>query len=140
MNWSSRKKKEAFFVRFILSEGIFFNIFLLSQCVLNIHFQNIHTFTEYKYFYDEVTYYFYRLLNLLAMVLILQYSGGGCYGITFRFMYLQCLSVTSNTILHNLSLFLFFIIYLDCECFYLSDTNLLRTSITVIYSCALETF
>ena len=40
------RKKRAFFVPFILSEGNFFNICVLSQCkVYWIHFQNIHTFT-----------------------------------------------------------------------------------------------
>ena len=46
MNWSSQKKKRAFFVPFILSEGSFFKDWVLSQCILYwIHFQNIHTFT-----------------------------------------------------------------------------------------------
>ena len=43
------RKKRAFFVPFILSEGIFFNICVLSQCIVYwIHFQNIHTFTYPK--------------------------------------------------------------------------------------------
>ena len=33
MSWSSRKKKRAFFVPFILSEGSFFKIYVLSQCI-----------------------------------------------------------------------------------------------------------
>ena len=32
MSWSSRKKKRAFFVPFILSEGNFIKICVLSQC------------------------------------------------------------------------------------------------------------
>ena len=43
------RKKRAFFVSFILSEGNFFNICVLSQCKVHwIHFQNIHTFTYQK--------------------------------------------------------------------------------------------
>ena len=34
MCWSSRKKKSAFFVTFILSEGNFINILVLSQCIV----------------------------------------------------------------------------------------------------------
>ena len=43
MSWSSRKKKEGFFVPFILSEGYFFSICILSQCIVCIH-----TFTYQK--------------------------------------------------------------------------------------------
>ena len=43
------RKKRAFWVPFILSEEIFFNICVLSQCIVYwIHFQNIHTFTYQK--------------------------------------------------------------------------------------------
>ena len=43
------RKKRAFFVLFILSEGIFVNICVLSQCIVYwIHFENIHTFTYQK--------------------------------------------------------------------------------------------
>ena len=42
-------KKRAFFVSLILSEGNFFKICVLSQCIAYlIHFQNIHTFTYQK--------------------------------------------------------------------------------------------
>ena len=34
MSWSSRKKKRAFFVLFILSEGSFFNIFVLYHGIV----------------------------------------------------------------------------------------------------------
>ena len=44
-----KRKKSAFFVPFILSERIFFNICVLSQCIVYwIHFQKIHTFTYQK--------------------------------------------------------------------------------------------
>ena len=43
------RKKGAFFVPFILSEGNFFNICVLSQCIVYwIHFQNIHNFRYQK--------------------------------------------------------------------------------------------
>ena len=46
------KQKRAFLVPFILSEGsfifIFYKIYILSQCMYWIHFQNIHTFTYQK--------------------------------------------------------------------------------------------
>ena len=49
MSWSLQKKKEGIFVPFILYEGNFFNICVLSQCIVYcIHFQNIHTFTNKK--------------------------------------------------------------------------------------------
>ena len=47
MRWISRKKN--FFVPFVLSEGIFFNVCALSQCIVYwTHFQNMHTFTYQK--------------------------------------------------------------------------------------------
>ena len=43
------RKKTPFFVPLILSEGNFFKICVLSQCIVYwIHFQNIHTFTYQK--------------------------------------------------------------------------------------------
>ena len=51
MRWSSRKKKRCIFynVRFILSEGNFFSICVLSQCIVYWkYFQNIYTFTYQK--------------------------------------------------------------------------------------------
>ena len=50
MSWSSRKKKEAIFVPFLfLSKRKFFNICVLSQCIVYwIYFWNIHTFTYQK--------------------------------------------------------------------------------------------
>ena len=49
MSWSSWKKKKAFFIPLILSEAIFFNIFVLSQCIVYwINFQNIHSCSYQK--------------------------------------------------------------------------------------------
>ena len=43
------RKNRAIFVPFILSEGNFFKICILSQCIVYwTHFQNIHTFTYQK--------------------------------------------------------------------------------------------
>ena len=45
------RKKKAFFVPFILSEGNFFNIHVLVQCIMYwTHFQNMHTFTKKHFF------------------------------------------------------------------------------------------
>ena len=45
MSWSSRKKKGAFFVPFILCDRNFFNICVLSQCIVySIHLRNVCTF------------------------------------------------------------------------------------------------
>ena len=43
------RQKRAFFLTFILSEGHFFNICVLFQCIVYwLNFQNIHTFTYQK--------------------------------------------------------------------------------------------
>ena len=48
VSWSSWKKKNAFFVTFILSKGNFFRTFVLSQCIEYwINFQNIYTFKQH---------------------------------------------------------------------------------------------
>ena len=50
--WASERKKRAFFVPFILSEEIFFNICVLSQCIMYywLHFQNTYAFTYFLHF------------------------------------------------------------------------------------------
>ena len=51
LSWvgARKRKQKAFFVPFILSEGNFFNICVLSECIVYwIHFRNIHTFTYQK--------------------------------------------------------------------------------------------
>ena len=49
MSWSSQKKKEGIFLYRLFVQRIFFNICVLSQCILYcIHFQNICTFTYQK--------------------------------------------------------------------------------------------
>ena len=52
------RKKRAFSVSFILSEGNFFKICVLYQCIVYwIHFQNMHTFTYQKTLLD--TFFFF---------------------------------------------------------------------------------
>ena len=48
--WSSRKKKEdIFYTIYFVRRKFFFNIFVLSQCIVHwIQFQNTHTFTYPK--------------------------------------------------------------------------------------------
>ena len=49
MSWSSRKKKRGHFCTGYFFRRKFFNIFVLSHCILYlIHFQNIDTFTYQK--------------------------------------------------------------------------------------------
>ena len=44
-----KRKKSSFFIRFILSEGKFFNIYVLSPCIVYWRkFQDIYTFTYKK--------------------------------------------------------------------------------------------
>ena len=56
MSWSSRKKKKrAFFVPFVLSEGNFFKICVLYQYIHSV----LNTLSEYRYFYisKNITFY-----------------------------------------------------------------------------------
>ena len=51
----AHERKRAFFVPFILSKGNFFNICVLSQCIVYwIHFQNVHTFTCQKTLFHKL--------------------------------------------------------------------------------------
>ena len=57
MRWSLRKKKRGHFLyRFSFAQkDIFFNVCVLSQCVVNwMHFQNIHSFTYQKTLLDTL--------------------------------------------------------------------------------------
>ena len=49
MSWNSQKKKEDIFCIDYFVRGKFFNICVLSQCIMDgMHFQNIHIFTYQK--------------------------------------------------------------------------------------------
>ena len=64
------RKKRAFFVPFILSEGNFFNICLLSQYVVFwIHFQNIHTLHIKKHHFIHFYCLFLKSLKTLSVSL-----------------------------------------------------------------------
>ena len=69
MSWSSRKKKEGIFVPFILSEGNFFNICALSQCIVYwTHFQNIHTFTYQKTLLHTLLLLVFKIVESLQLL------------------------------------------------------------------------
>ena len=64
------RKKRAFFVPFILSEGNFFKICLLSQCIVYwIHFQNIHTFTYQKTLLHTLLSFISKIVESLQCIL-----------------------------------------------------------------------
>ena len=64
------RKKRAFFVLFILSEGNFFEICALSQCIVySIHFQNIHTFTYQKTLLHTLLLLVFKIVESLQRIL-----------------------------------------------------------------------
>ena len=68
MSWSLQQKN--FFVLFILSEGNFLSICVLSQCIVYwIHFQNIHTFPYQKTLLHTLFCLFLRLLKAFSVSL-----------------------------------------------------------------------
>ena len=63
-------KKRAFFVMFILSEGNFCNICVLSQCIVYwMHFQKIHTFTYKKILLHTLLLLAFKIINRLECIL-----------------------------------------------------------------------
>ena len=76
---SRKKKKEAFFVPFILSEGTFFHICVLYQCIVYwIHFQNIHTFTYQKTLLHTPFSLFLKLSKAFSVTLRRLFIKGFC--------------------------------------------------------------
>ena len=72
MSWSSRKKKEGIFCTANLVSRDFFNIFVLSQCIVYwIHFQNRHTFIYKKILLHTPFCLFLKLSNAFSVSLIL---------------------------------------------------------------------
>ena len=70
MRWSSRQKRSAFFVTFILSQGIFFNICVLSQCIVYwINFQNVYTFTYGKKLLYTLLQLVFKIIESLQCIL-----------------------------------------------------------------------
>ena len=73
MSWSLRKKKNAFFVKFILSERRFFIIWDLYQFIIMywINFQNIYTFTYQKSLLYTLLRYVFKIVKNLDSILLL---------------------------------------------------------------------
>ena len=64
------RKNRTFLVLFILSVGNFFNICVLSQCIVYwIHFQNIHTFTYLKTFLHTLLLLAFKIVESLQCIL-----------------------------------------------------------------------
>ena len=64
------KEKRALFVSFILSEGNFFNICVLAQCIAYwIHFQNMHTFTYQKILLHALLLLVFKMVEDLQRIL-----------------------------------------------------------------------
>ena len=64
------RRKRTFFVPFILSEGNFFHICVLSQCLIYwIHFQNIHSFTYQKTLLHTLLLVVFRIVETLQFIL-----------------------------------------------------------------------
>ena len=80
-----KRRKWAFFVPFILSEGHFFNICVLSQCVVYwIHFQNIHTFPYQKTLFCTLLLLVFKTIESFQCILkwsdtFFLGSRGSCY-------------------------------------------------------------
>ena len=70
MSWSSRKKEEGIFCTNYFVRMKFFNIYVLSQCILyRIHFQNIHTFTYQKTLLHALFLYVFKIFESLQCIL-----------------------------------------------------------------------
>ena len=70
-----KRKKGAFFVPFILFEGNFFKICILSQYIVYwIHFQNIHTFTNQKTLLLKLLLLGFKIIKSLQRILNVQLS------------------------------------------------------------------
>ena len=80
-----KRKKRAFFVPFILSEGNFFNICVLSQCIVYwIHFQNIHTFAYQKTLLHTLLLLVFKMLENLQCILNPQWDNWNIFTICFE--------------------------------------------------------
>ena len=67
------RKKRVFFVPFILSEGNFFKIYVLSQCTVYwIHLQNTHTFTYRKALLHTLSLLAFKIVESLLSVSLTQ--------------------------------------------------------------------
>ena len=65
-----QRKESAFFVTFIFSEGNFFNICVLSQCIMYwTNFQNIHTFIYEKTLLHTLLFLLFKMVENLQCIL-----------------------------------------------------------------------
>ena len=65
-----QRKKSAIFVTFILFEGFFLNICVLSQCIMYwINFQNIYTFTYSKTLIHTLLLLVFKIVESLQCIL-----------------------------------------------------------------------
>ena len=72
LSWvkACERKKRAFFVPFTLSEKSFFNICVLSQCIVYwIHFQNINTITYQKTLLHILLLLVFKIVESLQCIL-----------------------------------------------------------------------
>ena len=70
MSWSSQKKKEGIFCIVYFVQRNFFNIYVLSQCILYcIHFQNICTFTNQKTLFHIILLLVFKIVESLQYIL-----------------------------------------------------------------------
>ena len=66
---TGKRIKKAFFVPSILPEGIFFNIFVLSQCIVYwIYFQNLRTFTYQKTLLHTLSLLVFKIVESLQCI------------------------------------------------------------------------
>ena len=73
MSQGRKRKKRAFFVPFILSEGNFFDICVLSQCIVyRIHFQDMHTFRYQKSLLHTLLLLVFNIIKSLQYILKLE--------------------------------------------------------------------
>ena len=70
ISWSSQKQKEGVSLLFILFEGNFLKICILSQCIVCwIHLQNIHTFTYQKALLHTILLLVSKIIKKLQCIL-----------------------------------------------------------------------
>ena len=69
MSWSSRKKKQGIFYTAYFVRRNFFNICVLSQCIMYwIHFQDIHTFTYQKILLHTLLWLLFKIVESLQCI------------------------------------------------------------------------
>ena len=70
MSWSSQKKKEGIFCTVHFVRRFFFNISVLSQCIVYwIHFQNKYTFTFQKTLLHTLLFLVFKIVENLQRIL-----------------------------------------------------------------------